>query len=76
MEIQALKTRDYQFTNRTLSREVFLIPIPAVMSPVSMPPIGSSIIGISVGTPIVSRSIIPGTVVVARMVSRAVIGGA
>jgi len=46
------------------------------MSPVSMPPIGSSVIDISVGTPIVTGSIIPWTVVVARTVPRAVIGRA
>jgi hypothetical protein len=41
-----------------------------------MPPIGSSVVTISVGSPIVSGSIIPWAIVVARTVSRAVIGGA
>jgi hypothetical protein len=41
-----------------------------------MPPIGSSVITISLGPPIISGSIIPWAVVVARTVSRAVIGGA
>jgi hypothetical protein len=41
-----------------------------------MPPIGSSVIAVSVGPPIVSGSIISWAVVVARMVSRAVIGRA
>jgi hypothetical protein len=41
-----------------------------------MPPIGSSVIAVPVRSPIVSGSIIPWTVVVARTVSGAVIGGA
>jgi hypothetical protein len=50
-----------------------LIPIPAVMPPVSVPPIRSAVVTISAGSPVVSRSIVPRAVIVAGSIAGAIV---
>jgi hypothetical protein len=51
------------------------MPIPAVMPPVPVPPIGALVVPISVRSPIISRSIVSGAVVIAGSVSGTIKGG-
>jgi hypothetical protein len=44
------------------------MPVPAVMPPVPMPPVGACVIPIAVRSPIIARSIISSAVIIARSV--------